>query len=465
MMLRATRFCLITLCVLVVGSVALDRSVAAAAQWNAGTARVEITPAEPVFLAGYAARNHPAEGAVHPLWAKALALADQEGNRVVIVTIDLIGITPQVADAVFSLVGSRTGLKREHILFNVSHTHAGPVVLGCADVAHRMNEEETAAAERFRQQLIGKLAQVIEQACGRTEPARLYFGQGEAPVAVNRRKPQEGRVLLAPHAEGPVERHVPVLVVKGAEERLQAVLFGYACHNTTLGGDFYQYCGDYAGFAQAELEAAHPGTQAMFVIGCGADANPHPRGTLEHAQQHGRTLAEAVDRVLAGDLQPVEGRLAVAMETVDLPLVDPPPKAEIEAWSRSDNEFRRRLAAKLLAELGEQGELRTAYPCPIHVVQFGNDLTVVAIGGEVVVDYALRLRRELGLPRLWIAGYSNDVFSYVPSERVLAEGGYEPDFSMMYFGFHGPYKPGLEQAIVDTVKKLVAQCCQQAVAK
>jgi hypothetical protein len=73
------------------------------------------------------------------------------------------------------------------------------------------------------------------------------------------------------------------------------------------------------------------------------------------------------------------------------------------------------------------------------------------------VDYALRLRREFAGKRIWIAGYSNDVFAYVPTERVLAEGGYEGGEAMMYFGLPGPFQPGLEQRVIDAVKRLAGE--------
>ena len=76
---------------------------------------------------------------------------------------------------------------------------------------------------------------------------------------------------------------MPVLKITGPDGKLRAVLFGYACHNTTLTAEVYQLSGDYAGFAAAELEAKHPGATALFLMLCGADQNPSPRGTVELA--------------------------------------------------------------------------------------------------------------------------------------------------------------------------------------
>ena len=76
------------------------------------------------------------------------------------------------------------------------------------------------------------------------------------------------------------------------------------------------------------------------------------------------------------------------------------------------------------------------------------------LGGEVVVDYSLRLKTELGEGNTWIAGYSNDVMAYIPSERVLKEGGYEGAGAMVYYGLPSPWSEEVEEAIIRTVDRL-----------
>ena len=426
-----------------------------AAEWKVGIAQTEITPQQPVWMAGYAARVHPSEGTVHPLWAKALVVEDGRGERAVIVTTDLIGLVREVSDAIGAGVQKRTGIPRERLVLNSSHTHCGPVVLGCADIAHHMEAKDVAVAAAYRDELQEKVVRLIEAACAKMQPANLAFGEGTAPFATNRRRIQSGGYAIGPNPQGPADRRVPVLRVSDENDRPLAVLFGYACHNTTLGGDFYEFNGDYAGFAQVELEAKHPGVAAMFMIGCGADANPQPRGKLELAEQHGKELAEAVDRVLSGELRPVRGPLAVAMDRVDLPFVAPPSKEELEARRGQGNVYQQRLTELLLERIEKQGKVDADYAYPVQVVRFGKDLTLIALAGEVVVDYAIRLHKELDAEPLWVAGYTNEVFAYVPSERILSEGGYEGGSAMVYFGWHGPFQPGVEDRVVGLIKTLM----------
>jgi len=429
--------------------------VASAAEWKAGVARTDITPENPVWMAGYAARQHPAEGTVHPLWAKALVIEDQRGERVVIVTSDLIGFVREVSDRIGDRVQRKTGIERERIVLSVSHTHCGPVILGCADIAHHMKEEDVAVAAAYRQKLEDKVVDVIARACQAIQPAKLAYGQGHATFAKNRRGVQSQEFA---NSEGPVDHIVPVLRVTGENDQPLAVLFGYACHNTTLGGNFYQYNGDFAGFAQIEFEAKHPGVMAMFITGCGADANPQPRGKLELAEQHGKELAAAVDDALSKKLHPLKGPVAVAFERVDLPFVDPPTKEELDKRRGEGNVYQQRLTELLLKRFADRGEIDNMYPYPVQIVRFGDDLSLVVLAGEVVVDYALRVRKEYEGQRMWIAGYCNEVFAYLPSERVLSEGGYEGGGAMVYFGWHGPFKPGMEERVMGLITKLLNRC-------
>jgi hypothetical protein len=321
-----------------------------------------------------------------------------------------------------------------------------------------MYDQQLAVTRAYAKILESKLASVIDQAVKNLRPARLAFGEGRATFGINRRQVRDKGEVIPPDKAGLVDHTVPVLTLRDSSDQLLGVLFGYACHNTTLG--IYQINGDYAGFAQIALEQSHSGTTALFMIGCGADTNPAPRRTVEHAQQHGKALAAAVDQALKGSLQPVQGNLGVAFARIDLPFVDPPGKEELQKRLSDKNIYQAKLAKILLERLQKGGTIDASYPYPIQVVRFGNDLALVALAGEVVVDYSLRLRKEFPQIRMWVASYSNEVPFYIPSERVLREGGYEGGGAMVYFGIHGPFKPGLENRIIEQVHKLMKQASE-----
>ena len=376
--------------------------------WKAGLATAKITPDTLMWMAGYAARKKPAEGTLQDLYAKALALEDEGGHRAVIVTMDLIGVLASVREIVEKQVEEQYKLPPAALLLNASHTHCGP------EYRERKGREEE--ARNYQQFLQSTLVKLVGEALADLRPALLTYGHARAGFAMNRRRnyalPKDDiNANKAPNPDGPVDHDVPVVCVSDADGNQRAVLFGYACHNTTL--QFFQFCGDYAGFAQEYLQVDHPGMTAMFVMGCGADQNPYPRSTVELAQKHGRSLATAVEAALFANPRPLRGSIRCAMEYVELP------------WADATKQQRH---------------------YPVQVMRIGNDVTLVALASEVVVDYSLRLKSELGRPPaiVWVAGYSNGYFGYIPSERVLAEGGYEAP----------AYAPGIEEAIIGTAVEL-----------
>jgi hypothetical protein len=171
--------------------------------------------------------------------------------------------------------------------------------------------------------------------------------------------------------------------------------------------------------------------------------------------EHGRALANGVEAALAPRARPVTGPIRAALDTVMLEFADPPSREQLEEQAKSENKYVRRHAETLLKELKETGKIQTTYPYLVQVIEFGDDLTMVALAGEVVVDYSLRLKAELPGRPVWVAGYCNDVFGYLPSLRILQEGGYEGGGAMVYTPLPGPFAPSVEKLVVDKVHELV----------
>jgi hypothetical protein len=230
------------------------------------------------------------------------------------------------------------------------------------------------------------------------------------------------------------------------------VLFGAAVHGTTLGGDIYDLCGDYAGFAQQYVQEKNSGAEALFMLGLAGDANPYPRGTMAMAREHGATLGKEICRALQTKLRPIRGPLHVAFDRVALPLQEAPPQAELEKMAARRGDSRSFYAKGALAALKHGEKLATHYTCPVAVWQFGEDLTLVGLPGEVVVDYAGMLEKALGPNKLWLTAYCNDVFGYLPSARVLKEGGYET--RGLYTGGIGLFDARAQDVLVAKVREL-----------
>ena len=396
-------------------------------------------------MAGYGARNHPSEGVLRDLYVKALALESEPGQPSVIVTADILGFPREVSEVIAARCEKQFGLSRDRLMLNASHTHSGPVVHRNAFSVLDMDEKQAQVVDRYSGFLVEKTVVVVGAALRGLAPASLKFEQGLAGIAVNRRRARPNSRGLP----GPVDHDVPVIAIQGTDGSLRAVLVGYACHATVL--SFYQISGDWPGFAQEEIEKAHPGAIALFVQGCGADSNPLPRRTVKLARSYGQTLSAAVDEVLKSRMRPVEGPLRTAFDLVQLPFHHVPTRAELVEM------LPRQRGARWRDILDHGGTLPDQYPFPVQVWQFGRSLKLIALSGEVVTDYALRLKGQYGWDDTWVAGYSNDLFGYTPSARVLREGDYEAVNS----GFPMQFSPAIEELIVEKVSSLMERTSGQ----
>ncbi|MBI4622009.1 MAG: neutral/alkaline non-lysosomal ceramidase N-terminal domain-containing protein [Verrucomicrobia bacterium] len=400
--------------------------------WEAGVATADLTPTDPVWMGGYAGRNRPSDGVAQKVFAKALAIEDAKGSRFVIVTLDLVSVPRYLRETLEKRLGAAHGLAPESLLLNASHTHAAPELrLAAERTPYKMPPAMWDRLIAYRAEVEEKIFRAVGEALASRRPAALTFSHARAGFAMNRRRPMpKGGFSNAPYPEGPVDHDVPLLRVTGPDGKIRALLFGYACHNTTING--YKLSGDFAGHAQAYLEKTHPGATALFMQGCGGDQNPYPRQTMvpgasvdELAGQHGQALANAVSTALATNQRVLTGPIRAAYGHVDLQyryLSD----AELEAALRGGNAALKTRAQAQVKKKKDAGGLPKSYPSPVQVMRIGDEFLLVAIGQEVVVDYSLRLKKELkGPASVWIAGYSNDVAGYLGSRRVLEEGGYE----------------------------------------
>ena len=394
----------------------------AASEYKAGVARLDITPTNPIRMAGYGGRDQPSQSVAMRLYAKALAIEDRKGGRLVLVTTDLLGLPRSVSDVVGARVEKEYGLERSRLILNSSHTHAGPIVGSEGRLASELRDEQKRVVMEYRNALVEQLVTVAGAALRDLTDVEITFGTGEATFAVNRRLKGPQGVQIGVNPQGPTDPQVPVIRVSRPDGSVLAVVFGYACHNTTLVSDNLAISGDYAGQAQIEIEKQLPDSTAMFLMLCGGDQNPNPRGRPEFVEQHGGALAAEVVRVAQGKLERVSGPITAAYNMRDLALAEP---------------------------------LAKPVPYPIQAVRFGKSLTLVALGGEVVVEYALRLKREFPKERMIVAGYSNDVMAYIPTAAMLKEGGYEPVTSMTYYEFPSPFGADVEERVMNGVREVL----------
>ena len=427
-----------------------------AAGWKAGLAKIEITPETPMRMSGYASRDHAAEGKETDLWAKSVLLEDEKGHRALAISLDLVGIDGKTSKLLKERIGKDLGLQPGEISLLCSHTHCGPIVGHNLLSMYALTEEEHAQIRTYTAGLVDRIVKVASMAAADLKPADISYGSGTASFAVNRRTNKEPEVPAQREKFallGPSDHAVPVLRIV-TDGKLRGVVFGYACHATTL--SYYQWCGDYPGFAMMEIEAAHLGAVALFWAGCGADQNPLPRRTVELAKSYGHQLAAATEGVLQSAMKPIAGELSVQYDEIPLGFAHIPGREELESLKKSPNRYEAARATYLLSILEKEGKLATEYPYPIQTWKLGGGPQWVMLGGEVVVDYSLRVKKENAGEPVWVAGYANDVMAYIPSVRVLKEGGYEGRDSMVYYGHPSAWNEEVEERIIKGVTRLLS---------
>ena len=436
----------------------LSRADDAIPTLEAGIAVRDITPVQPVWLAGYAARTHPFEKVDTRLLVQAIALRSRPGDPVVLVSLDNCEVNREVMAPVVKALASRHGLGPGRVIIVSSHTHSAPVVDGPLLSMYPLSPSDREAVTQYCRLLQTRLIDVVDAALQDLKPAWLEHGTGQARFAMNRRVYREDQVVFGEDPDGPVDWDVPVLRVRGASNEIRAVLFGYACHGTSIAGDdFYTVSGDYMAYARQHLEALYPGTVAAYITGMGADSNPSPRNRLLDAKRHGLELAGAVSGILSRPMRPVQGVLKFAYTEIDLPLKPAPNREQLETDRKSNDKYIQKRAQSYLDRLDRGESTDQVVKLPLAIVRIGEDLTFVAMAGEVVVDYGIRLRRLLAADHPWLIGYAYEVPCYIPSIRILKEGGYEAESSLIYYGQYGPFQTGIEELILRTVVELSGQ--------
>jgi neutral ceramidase len=439
-------------------SAAAEGAAAGQGEWQAGVAKAKITPETDVWLAGYGSKRS-SDGKLHDIWLKVLALKDPAGARVVLVTSDFQGVPKSMSDVAFAELRRQYRLERRDVMITFSHNHCGPRLGDDLIDYYPVEAGQEELVKEYTALMVQRLVAAVGEALANLAPARLESGEGRATFAVNRRNNREPEVpeMMAKGIplKGPVDHTVPVLSVSRGDGQKVAILFGYACHPTTL--SFTKWCGDYPGFAQIEIEQSHPGALAMFVNTCGADQNPLPRRNVALCERYGKMLAAGVEEALQRPMQRISTGLRTAFEYVDLAYQHVITRAELEVAAQEPASVRTRWATRMLRLMDAGQTFAAAYPYPVHAWQIGRELLMIGMGGETVVDYALRFKKEFGAST-WVCGYADDMIAYMPSRRVWEEGGYEGGSNLYEYGRPALRWAGdIEERIASSVHYTVRQ--------
>jgi len=443
------------------GAVQARAADGAAAEVSVGLAKIDITPDLPILLSGYEERASEADRVGKHLYARAIAIGTDAQQPVVLITVELIGISADLSDSVSASLARDQGVDRAHLAVSATHIHTGPAIDGVVPYLfpRDLSPAEAAHIHRYTEALRLKLVEAAVAALGHREPARLAWGQGKANFAVQRRMIVNGKwVDFGADPAGKSDHAMPMLEVTDLKGRIRAVLVGYACHNTTLGPSDNLVHSDWAGAASAEIEGGHPGAMALVALGCAGDTDPFPRESMAYVGPHGHEIASEVERLLRTPLIPLGRVTAATFRRIELNEDHVVTRAELQDMALSNDKGSTigYAAAKWLRQDAD-GKLPRGVPYYVQCWSFGRDLAMVFLSGEVVADYSLRLRRELDASRLWVNAYSNSVPCYIPADYMFSEGGYEVDFSRYYYGIPARLATHTEDQIIGTVRQVVPE--------
>ena len=444
-----------SLCAALVATVFCLPGNAASAAWNAGAAKINITPAYPVRLSGYGNRTSEFEGVKADLFAKALAIAWDNEPPAIIVTVDNCGVPSTIRDKALAAL-AELHVVTERFAICSSHTHCAPMLNSMLInmFGEDLPPDQQQRVDRYTQELTEKIIKVAREAVAAMKPATLSMAHGEVGFASNRRLPTPKGFINSQNPAGPTDHDLPVLKVTDSEGVVRAVYTSYACHCTTMGWNFVHP--DWAGMAQLAIEKAFPNAVALTAIGCGADQNPYPRHEEVNVIQHGQELADEAIKVVNGAQRVIKGPLKGDVRNIKLAYDTLPTKEQWEQMAANGkSKHEKHLGALYVAMMQRKEAIPTELPYLVQAWTFGEDLAIVFLNGEVVVDYGLRLKRDYDKNRLWVNGYSNNVPCYIPSERVLQEGGYEAAGAMLYYGRPNKFAPGLEDKIIGAAHALL----------
>ena len=410
---------------------------------RAGVATVDITPPAGLPLSGFAARTLPATGTHDPLTVRALAI-----NDTAMVVADVIGLH----GAMSARIRRRCTLPDTNVIISALHNHGGPV-----SMAGRLTIETD---EAYLQRLEDACVEAIDQAVAAQRPATLSVGLGSDPdIARNRR-----------HPDGPVDRALPLLRVRGENGDMIALMTGYACHPVVLGADNRLWTADYPHFVRRALETAYPGATALFVTGCVGDANTghsahasislaaNPDRSFAAAERIGAAIAKAA---LEAPEQPLD-REVTALETqVSLPFKrrETETPAELATRWRAERAGAEPAQVALLDAWIHWAETIALVPADalsgrVSLLDWGG-LPVIGLPGEIFAATALSLRAACGERPAFIAGFAEDNPGYIPPGEEFASGGYEVDEAHRYYGQPASLAPGCAEALAGAAVELL----------
>lgn len=434
-------------------------------------AKEEITPQQPVFMHGFGDRTRKSEGVLDPVYMTATLL--QANRSLLIVALDAMGADRSFIVGIKDELKREFGLAHEEVMINFSHTHhsvfltgldpelrRGGYSMGQSYWANDESELDYTTDETYYIRIRDILLRMVKACYDNLAEGTLLIARGSSDFAVSRRLPDgSGGILRMPYYEGEIDKDLFVLKLVDRADNIRGILYCYGCHTTAMGGDNYKIGNDFVSSASALLERTYPGAVAAFLQGCAGELKARS-GTAngkfiscgeEQLRQLGEELAREIIALMEhGSFSVVRCKFKAALRD---PLLyterTPASFYRTIADDQRELDFCRASARRTITAIGN-GTIKDRIPHYISIWQLDEQLTLIAMEGEVTTEYALKLKRLFGNGSMVVLGYTNGVLSYIPTRKVIHEGSYEAECNY-FFGLHGPFVPEIEDIIIGQV--------------
>jgi len=429
---------------------------------KAGAAVRVVNPTRPAVTIGHRVTKR-FTNVYADLRVQSMVIEDIDGRRIVWMGMDFCVLRHRVVDHIKREIENAYGIKSEWVCINASHTHSAPPLT--EDLAVLPEHLD----QKYSDRVLTEAVAVVGDAIQRLQPAHVRYAQDRCQVGINRRLMRDGKLQFIPNPEGVVDHRVQVVAARSREtEKLIGVAVKYACHPVTIVG--LGLGSDYPGYMRKIVEQRHPGAVAVFLQGCGADVRIRAvnedvtdwvDGDFAMAERFGTELADAVERTLdktSAQAVEVTGPVWAAYQQVQLPVKRLENTVYQEAAKQNDT-FSGNWGRRFSKLISAGKPIPQSIPYRLQTFRLGTTeagLTVVALDGEVFTEYGLKLERALARGPFIALGYSNGVVTYIPTDKALAEGGYETT-AFRYFLVPGPFRQGVEQQVLDGAIRVAGQ--------
>ncbi len=447
----------------------------------------KITPHIPVFQGGFGARMHKSEGIHSDPYASVVVI--QANKTVVIIALDLLGGDRSFANGIKKAINEKYGLEEDEIIINYSHTHSVVGVTGEDEEtrSHRslsitqdryiwdLDKEDKDYTEdiKYFNTIKTKILYMLNKGFQNLIEGDMYICKGKSKFGVSRRFPYEQRVLFKPNFdENVIDMDLFLFKFIDKDNNIHGLIYNYACHATTLGPDNYLISADFPGVVRKYLEEYNPGMIPIFLQGCGADIKPYISAdndqfkscNYDELEEAGISLAKEIQKLInkpdkkTHELSEKKCEDNIRWRKIDINIRTRSDEVklytevwDIQKWESIINDpeephYRKVSVKKILSDT-KAGRVKNYLPYYISLLRLDKSTCIIALEREVVSDIGKNIKKIISDEDIIVLGYSNEVFCYIPSRKVLLEGGYESK-SFIPTRLAGPFVYEVEDIII-----------------